>query len=202
MRLPDFYALGIGPSTKLLRARWADDGPAGQLHRLIVDRSQKPIGQPARRRPRLAAVGRGLHFAPPYRLPRTGFEEQHEGPAAGLEKDRVPTRAGRAVGHAARDHTLRRRPAAAVMAGQPDADIRSALAFTAKPGRGQSLRRLDNRGSVTGARGALVADELRANHSRRPGARLRIAGLLGRPARARKHNGDEWKRKRKERGAH
>jgi hypothetical protein len=105
-----------------------------------------------------------------------------------LEKHRIPARAGSTVAHPARCHAFWRRPAATLVAGQPDADIRCALAQAAKPRGDQPLRSLNNGGGVAGWRGALLADELLAHHRGRRGTMVWNTRSMGAAARAQEHS--------------
>ena len=144
-----------------------DDGAVGELHGLVLDRTEDAVGQTPRLAPRAPAVAARAQHPPPLLRRRTHLVEQHQRSTARLEEDGIPRRIPRAVRlHAVGDFDARR-PPILLAPRHPDPDVRRPLARPPEPRRHELvLRRLDDRRRMhRGIRPGLV-DEL-LEHDRR-----------------------------------
>src|SRR5262249_19680787 len=144
-----------GPRLVTLDRGRGEDGAAGELDWLVLDRPQQPGRQLLGLVPGLAAVGRTADVAGPGTRTWAGLVEEEECLGLAAEQDGVPARKARLFGS-----DLRLRPDLAVEAGPPDLHVLIPLLGAAAPGGPESAGLHQNIGrGVKGGELRLLEDE-------------------------------------------
>ena len=180
--LPPVLGLGLGAEALhvhdppvVLGARAGEQRARAELDRFGSDRAEHPIRQPDGVGPGPTLVRGSSDKPPPFTWAGTDLVEQQKRPTRRLEQYRVPAGIAAAVLMDPVGHFDRRRPAGAVVSGQPDADVGISLRGPAEPRRGQSVGRFHDRRGMGGRKWRLLVDKVGGDgHRRLLGRRIRV----------------------------